>query len=102
MREKEPPLVYVATSDRVSGDVSAGNGAIVIKSSQLLHYMEKCDQEAKEVLRRQHAEPAAKQGRRVISRLPSATSQSLLEMRARLNEEAKQNNRRGGANERKQ
>ncbi len=93
MAAKERPLVYVATSDRASGDTSAGAGAIVISSAQLLRYVQKCDDEAKEVLRRNKAESKAKEGRRVLNRLPSSTSQSLMALRARLNEEAKLNNR---------
>ena len=44
---KEPPLVYVATSDRVSGDVSAGGGAVMISSEQLIRNIMKTDEEAR-------------------------------------------------------
>ncbi len=44
---QEPPLVYVATSDRVSGDVSAGGGAVMISSEQLIRNIMKTDEEAR-------------------------------------------------------
>ena len=118
LQVKEPPLVYVATSDRVSGDVSAGGGAVVISSKQLIRYIMKSDAEvrarmhagrcmprgacvradaaacgvfvqAKEVLRVNRARSVAKEGRRVIARLDAGTSSSLLALRNKLNEEAK-------------
>lgn len=42
---KDPPLVYVATSDRVSGDVSFGSGAVMINSDQFIRNIVKTDEE---------------------------------------------------------
>ena len=42
---KDPPLVYVATSDRVSGDVSFGSGAVMINSDQFIRNIIKTDEE---------------------------------------------------------
>ena len=47
MKSKEPPVVFVATSDRVSGDVSAGAGAVMISSAQLIRYIAKTDEEVR-------------------------------------------------------
>jgi predicted RNA-binding protein with PIN domain len=44
---KDPPLVYVATSDRVSGDVSFGSGAVMIKAEQFIRNIIKTDEEAR-------------------------------------------------------
>jgi hypothetical protein len=46
--------------------------------------------QAKEFLRRSRARSVAKEGRRMLARLDSGTGNSLLALRARLNEEAKQ------------
>jgi predicted RNA-binding protein with PIN domain len=63
-RSKDPPNVFVATSDRVSGDVSAGAGAIMISSETLIHYIKKTDEEvrpfaARPACRRQSRDPRA-------------------------------------------
>ena len=112
---KDPPLVYVATSDRVSGDVSFGSGAVMINSDQFIRNIVKTDEEArarslcalcparrlasqhtdaamnqaKELIRRNRTSGNGKDGRRVLARLDSGTSNSLLALRSRLNEEAK-------------
>ena len=44
---KDPPLVYVATSDRVSGDVSFGSGAVMINSDQFIRNIVKTDEEVR-------------------------------------------------------
>ena len=46
MMSKDPPVVYVATSDRVSGDVSFGSGAVMINSDQFIRNIIKTDEEA--------------------------------------------------------
>jgi hypothetical protein len=48
------------------------------------------DGQAREFLRRSRAQSVAKEGRRMLARLDSGTSSSLLALRTRLNEEAKQ------------
>ena len=47
---KDPPLVYVATSDRVSGDVSFGSGAVMINSDQFIRNIVKTDEEVRSPL----------------------------------------------------
>ena len=47
MSVKDPPLIYVATSDRVSGDVSFGSGAVMINSDQFIRNIVKTDEEAR-------------------------------------------------------
>jgi len=47
-------------------------------------------QQAKELIRRNRTNANGKDGRRVIARLDPGTSNSLLALRSRLNEEAKQ------------
>lgn len=115
LRGPDAPLVYVATSDNVSGNFAAGAGAVRITSDQLLRYIRKTDEEvrrararllagarcslmrharrttlqAKEVLRRAQLRSGDTGGRRMIARLDAGTSSSLLALRNRLNEEAK-------------
>ena len=47
MMSKDPPVIYVATSDRVSGDVSFGSGAVMINSDQFIRNIIKTDEEAR-------------------------------------------------------
>lgn len=47
MQSKDPPVVYVATSDRVSGDVSAGAGAVLLSAEQLIRYILKTDEQVR-------------------------------------------------------
>ena len=47
MLSKDPPLIYVATSDRVSGDMSFGSGAVMINSDQFIRNIIKTDEEAR-------------------------------------------------------
>jgi len=47
MMGKDPPLIYVATSDRVSGDVSFGSGAVMIASDQFIRNIIKTDEEVR-------------------------------------------------------
>jgi predicted RNA-binding protein with PIN domain len=90
----EKPLIYVATADRLSGNVSAGAGAVLISGTTLLRYVRKSDEDAKEVLRRQHAQNLAQGGARLTQRLDKSTATSLLALRAQLNEQAKIETRR--------
>lgn len=90
----EKPLIYVATADRLSGNVSAGAGAVLISGTTLLRYVRKSDEDAKEVLRRQHAQNLAQGGARLTQRLDKSTASSLLALRAQLNEQAKIETRR--------